>query len=243
MEVLAVIPARAGSKGVNNKNILPIAGKPAICYTIDEVRKSQLVGRIVVTTESPDIKRVASDYGVEVIDRPAEFATDTSRLDYCLRHALEVLEETDNYVPDVVAFLMANVPLREPGIIDRCIQHLVDTGATSVRTFSSTGKYHPQWMSRIEGDRVIDYEPLVVYRRQDLVPLYIHDGACIVMTREAIAEGAKDLEDNFGFMGNDARGIISADGSTVEIDSLRDVYAAEAALRWRSDNAALEDND
>jgi len=235
MKVLGLIPARAGSKGVNNKNILMLAGKPVIAYTIEAARKSRHIDRIAVTTESGDIKRVVEALDVEVIDRPAEYATDTARLDYALRHALKVLREGDGYVPDVVAFLMANVPLREPGIIDRCVDHLVASGADSVRTFSSVGKFHPQWMVRVDGDRVSDYEEVVAYRRQDLEPLYIHDGSVIALTQRAIAESVNHLEDNFCFMGNDRRGLICADGATVEIDTARDVYAAEAALRLRGE--------
>jgi len=235
MEVLGLIPARAGSKGVENKNILDLAGRPVIAYTFDDARKSKYITRIVVTTESADIKRVCLACGVEVIDRPAEYATDEARLDYVIRHALDVLKADAGYVPDVIAFLLANVPLREEGVIDRCIDHLVATGADSVRTFSSTGKYHPQWMSRIEGDRVIEYEPLVAYRRQDLEPLYIHDGACVAITYEAAADSINHLDDNFCYQGHDRRGIVCADGATVEIDTSWDVYAAEAALRRRGE--------
>lgn len=231
MEVLGLIPARAGSKGVHNKNLLMLDGRPVITYTFDDARRSRYISRIVVTTESPDIAQVAREWGIEVIDRPADLATDDARLDRVIRHALDALRDTGDYTPDIGALLLANVPLREEGIIDRCIEHLMRTGADSVRTFSSTGKYHPQWMSRIEGDRVIEYEPLVAYRRQDLEPLYIHDGACIAITGEAVADSIHHLDDNFCYQGHDRRGIICKDGATVEIDTARDVYAAEAALR------------
>jgi len=242
MKVLGLIPARAGSRGVNNKNLLMLAGKPVIAYTIEETRRSRHIDRIAVTTESADIKRVVAALGVEVIDRPAEYATEDARLDYALRHAVDALGEKDGYAPDVVAFLMANVPLREPGVIDRCVEHLLETGADSVRTFSSIGKYHPQWMVRIDGDRITDYEKVVAYRRQDLEPLYIHDGSVIAVTLAAIRDSVNHLDDNFCFMGADRRGVICGDGTTVEIDTARDVYAAEAALRIRRDMETRDDH-
>ena len=242
MEVLGLIVARAGSKGVKSKNLLMLAARPVLAYTIDDARKSKTVTRIALSTESPDIARVAAERGVEVIDRPAEYATDDARLDYVIRHALDVLEDREGYVPDVIALLAGNVPLREEGIIDRCVEHLVKTGADSVRTFSSTGKYHPQWMNRIEGDRVIEYEPLVSYRRQDLEPLFIHDGACIAITYETMAESIHHLDDNFCLFGKDRRGIVCKDAATVEIDTPRDVYAAEAALRRRKETGRHYDD-
>ncbi|HUV10742.1 MAG TPA: acylneuraminate cytidylyltransferase family protein [Acidimicrobiia bacterium] len=233
MSVLAVIAARAGSKGVRSKNLLTLHGRPVLSFTVDDARAAACVDRIVVSTESADIARVARDCGVEVIDRPPELARDDTRLDYVLRHALDVLAEKGNCVPEIVVLLYGNCPLREEGIIDRCVGHLRATGADSVRTFSSTGKYHPQWMNRIEGDRVTPYEPLVAYRRQDLEPLYIHDGACVAMTHAALADSVNHLDDNFCLFGHDRRGLICPDGATVEIDSPWDVYAAEAALRRR----------
>ena len=242
MEVLGLIAARAGSKGVRNKNLLMLDGRPVLAFTIDDAKKANTLTRIVVSTESADIAHVARDSGVQVIDRPAELATDEARLDYVIRHVLDVLNRGEGYTPDVIVLLAGNVPLREEGVIDRCVTHLVKTGADSVRTFSSTGKYHPQWMNRIEGDRVIEYEPLVAYRRQDLEPLYIHDGACIAITYKTMADSVNHLDDNFCLFGRDRRGIVCADGRTVEIDTPWDVYAAEAALRRRAETDLHHDN-
>ena len=237
LEVLALIAARAGSKGVDNKNLLVLAGKPSLAYSIEDARRARIVTRIVVSTESPDSARVARECGAEAIDRPQEYASDTARLDYVIRHALDVLKEQEDYVPDVIVLLYGNVPLREEGIIDRCVEHLVETGASSVRTFSWTGKYHPQWMNRIVGDHIENYEPLRSFRRQDLEPLYIHDGACAAITYQTMIDSVNHLEDNFCLFGDDPRGIICKDGATVEIDTPWDVYIAGAALRHRREKA------
>ena len=242
MDVLGLIVARAGSKGIPNKNLLNLGGRPVLAYTIEDARKSKTITRIVVSTDSADIAHAAAQRGVEVIDRPPELATDEARLDYVVRHALDLLKRREGYVPDVIALLAGNVPLREEGIIDRCVEHLLRTGADSVRSFSATGKYHPQWMNRIEGDRVSEYERLVSYRRQDLEPLYIHDGACIAVRFQTVADSIHHLKDNFCLLGNDRRGIISNDGATVEIDTARDVYAAEAALKHRKETDRHDDH-
>ena len=146
-EVLAIIPARGGSVGVPSKNILPLAGKPVICHTIDHARNCARVTRTVVSTDSDEIAAIAGGYGAEVIARPAELATASARIDHALRHAVDTLMKDEGYRPDVVVLLYANVPVRHPDITDRCVEHLLTRGGTSVRTFSDVGKHHPHWMT------------------------------------------------------------------------------------------------
>ena len=95
MKVLAVIPARAGSKGLPDKNLAPLAGKPVIAYTVDDARASHYINRYVISTESDEIAREAEKLGVEVIRRPPEYATDVARLDYVLRHVLDELAKRE----------------------------------------------------------------------------------------------------------------------------------------------------
>lgn len=229
-EVLAIIPARGGSVGVPSKNILEIAGKPVICYTIDHARGSRSVTRIVVSTDSEEIARVARDCGAQVIMRPHEYATDTARIDYALRHALDTLAGNEGYRPQVVVLLYANVPVRDASITDLCVAHLLNEGGTSVRTFVDVGKFHPLWMSRMEGDRETPYRELTAYRRQDLPKLYIHDGACVAIRADVLDESRNHPDDNFAFMGNDRRGIVQEREACVEIDTPGDVLLAEAIL-------------
>ncbi len=230
-EVLAIIPARAGSRGVPSKNILPLAGRPVIAYTIDHARDSRTVSRIVVSTDSAEIAGVARECGAEVIMRPAHLADDTCRVDGALLHVIEALADTEHYRPDAVALLYANVPVRSASITDRCVGHLFEKGGSSVRTFSPVGKHHPLWMSKVEGDRETPYSELTIYRRQDLPALYIHDGACVVM-RTDVLEACRDRpEDNFALFGDDRRAIIQQSHETVEIDSPYDLYLAEAIIR------------
>jgi CMP-N-acetylneuraminic acid synthetase len=230
-EVLAIIPARGGSVGVPSKNILPLAGKPVICYTIDHARKSKSVTRIVVSTDSDEIAKVAKDYGCEVIMRPAEYATDTSRIDYALRHVMDTLRESEGHRADAVVLLYANIPVRDASITDRCVAHLLEKGGTSVRTFVDVGKFHPAWMSRIEGDRESPYAELKAYRRQDLPKLYIHDGACVAIRAEVLDDSRNHLEDNFALFGSDRRAIIQESHRTVEIDTPYDLLLAEAIIK------------
>lgn len=229
-EVLAIIPARGGSIKVPNKNILPIAGRPAICYTIDHALGSKTVTRTVVSTDSEKIAEVARGCSVEVIMRPAEYATETARIDYALRHAFDTLAEREGYRCNVVVLLYANVPVRDGAITDRCVAHLLEKGGTSVRTFVDVGKFHPLWMSKIDGDRETPYSELKVYRRQDLPRLYVHDGACVAMRADVLDESRNHPDDNFAFLGADRRAVIQERDATIEIDTPYDLLLAEAII-------------
>jgi len=232
-EVLAIIPARGGSRKVPSKNILPLAGKPVIAYTIDHAFASSSVKRSVVSTDSEKIADIAREHGAEVIMRPPELANDSARIDAALLHVLDTLREGEGYRPDAVVLLYANVPVRDDSITDRCVRHLFEKGGTSVRTFSDVGKFHPMWMSRIEGDRETPYRELNVYRRQDLPKLFIHDGACVVMRTEVLEAARERPEDNFALFGDDRRAIVQERHSTVEIDTPYDLALAEAIIRDR----------
>jgi len=230
--VLGVITARAGSRGVPHKNTRMVAGHPVVWYTIDDARRSDRLTRTVVTTDDPEVARIAREEGVTVIDRPAALATETSRIDGAVKHAVAAVE-ADGAPVDVVALLYANVPVRAAGIIDRAVDHLLETGADSVRTFAPVGKYHPAWMSRIDGDRVAPFRPGTAFRRQDLEPLFIVDGAVAVMTRAALFTAPAGPDDHFAYLGRDRRAIIQPGDATVDIDVERDLLVAEAALRAR----------
>lgn len=226
--VLAVILARAGSKGLPNKNVLPLAGRPMIAYTIEHARLSQRVDAVCVTTDSRKVADIARAAGVFVMDRPPELATDTATIDAAARHAVETYEQYRQHVTHI-AILYANVPIRAAGIIDRTVGHLIDSGADSVRTLASVTKQHPDWLHRLDDDRMIQFRKNSIYRRQDLDPLYYHDGAVIALTRDALFTTSPD--DHHAFLGADRRGIVQDAGATVDIDSIGDYGSAEALLR------------
>ncbi|MHC4714808.1 MAG: hypothetical protein ACYTAN_16310, partial [Planctomycetota bacterium] len=112
--------------------------------------------------------------------------------------------------------------------------HLLEKGGTSVRTFTDVGKFHPLWMSRIDGDKEKPYSELRVYRRQDLPKLYAHDGACVTVRADVLDESRNHLDDNFAFMGDDRRAVIQERDVTVEIDTPYDLLLAEAILSGKT---------
>lgn len=236
MSALAIILARAGSKGVPGKNVREIAGRPCIAWTIDEALRSASVSRVAVSSDDPRALEVARSMGVETVDRPVDLAGDTATVDAAARHALNALGGLD--VP--IALLYANVPVRGAGLIDRALELLVRTGCDSVQSYERVGKHHPWWMARLDDStgEVRPWEGEVlnhgVYRRQDLPPAYLPDGGVIALTRRALMLEIKGTGDGpHAFFGVDRRGVISPEGSVVDIDCEADFVRAEAVLSER----------
>lgn len=135
-KILAIIPARGGSKRVPEKNIRNLAGRPLIAYTIEHSKSSKYINRVIVSTDSEDIARVAREYGAETpFLRPLELAQDNTPDFPVFEHALAWLKENDNYVPDVIVQLRPTSPLREVADVDAAIELLLaHPEADSVRT-------------------------------------------------------------------------------------------------------------
>lgn len=124
-EVLAIIPARSGSKSVKDKNIRLIDGKPMIAYSIEHAIKAKCIDRVIVSTDSEKYADIAKEYGAEVpFLRPSEFATDTS-LDYdVFSHALNFLKSNEGYEPDIVVQLRPTYPIRNITDIENMVEYL-----------------------------------------------------------------------------------------------------------------------
>ena len=134
MEVLAIVPARGGSKGLPNKNILPLSGHPLIAYSIKAGLDSVLTTRVMVSTDSESIAEVAKKYGAEVpFLRPSELAGDLSRDLEVFQHALNWLDRNEAYRPDLVIQLRPTSPVRPSGLLDDAIQRLKKSDADSLR--------------------------------------------------------------------------------------------------------------
>jgi CMP-N-acetylneuraminic acid synthetase len=235
MNTLGIIIARAGSAGLPNKHLLPLLGRPIIRYTFDHARLSRRMTGVVVSSDCPEIRKLAAQSGLSTIARPLELAAADSTVQDVMLHAMSVVEAVGKFQADALVVLYGNCPIRPRGAIDRAIDMLEKTGCDSVRTFCPVGKWHPAWMSRLDGDRVIPLRPGSIHRRQDLEPLLLHDGAVVAVSRKAMLAAAAHRDDPHAFFGVDRRGFEVEAGATIEIDQLRDLYWAEAVLRESSE--------
>jgi len=229
MCTLGVVLARAGSKGLRDKCVRTLLGRPLIDYTLDHALTSKRLTAVVLTTDSQRAKHLARQRGIEVIDRPPALATDTAPVDAVLRHAVETWEQRHEQRIATAALLYGNIPVRAPGVIDRALEHLERTNASSVRTVAPIGNHHPDWLHRLDGDRMIQFRPNSIHRRQDLEPLYYHDGAVVAVTRQALFGARSD--DPHSFLGPDRRALVQHPQDAVDVDEPLDLLLAEAVLR------------
>lgn len=239
MGTLAVVLSRAGSKGLQSKAVRILCGRPVIAYTFDHARQSDTLDGICVTTDCPRVMDLALTAGIEVIERPPELATDDAPVVPAVRHALEVYESRHEIHTDFVVLLYGNIPIRAAGIIDRAVRHLAQSGADSVRTITPVGKHHPDWMHRLDGDRMEQYRSNHIHRRQELDPLFVHDGAVVAVTRESLFRKATEPDNHLAFFGTDCRAIVQAPNDTVDVDTVADFYYAEALIRLQSEACFL----
>ena len=234
MNVLGIILARAGSKGLPDKCARDLRGQPVIQYTFDHAGESGRLTDMVFSTDSKTLQTIARQGGVEVIERPPQLATDTATVDAAARHAVEVWEASHRQRVDVVVLLYGNIPVRAPGLIDRAIDKLITTGADSVRSVAPVTKQHPDWIFRVDDGRMTQFRPNSIYRRQDLEAFYYHDGAVAAVTRAALFAALDTPDDHQAFLGTDRRAIIQNPEDAVDIDGPVDLHLAEAILRTRS---------
>ncbi len=237
---IAIILARAGSRGVPGKNSALVGGRPCVCWTIDDARAAACVGRVVLSTDDAALQQLAVALGVDIVARPAALASDTATIDSAARHALDAIRETHTRSPLVI--LYASVPLRPHGLIDRAVARLVDSGADSVQSYAPVGKHHPWWTARLDESSgcVAPWDGSVlnhgVFRRQDLPPAYIPDGGVIALTADALMlrRAGATPHGPHDFLGTDRRGVATREGEVIDIDAPLDLVVADAVLRGRA---------
>ena len=141
-KILALIPARGGSKGIPKKNIKLLAGKPLIVYSIESAQQSNYIDRVIVSTDSEEIAEVARSTNAEVpFLRPAEISQDLTPDTPVFEHCLQWLKEKENFIPDIIVHLRPTGPLRTSQEIDEAIEMLVaDPSADSIRSIEEPPK-------------------------------------------------------------------------------------------------------
>jgi len=137
MKICAIIPARSGSKGIPQKNIIDFAGKPLMAWTIEQAKSSKLITDVYVTSDSKEFLNIASNYGAKPILRPENISDDKASSESALLHALEQISGE----PDLVVFLQTTSPLRKPNDIDNAINTLIKDSADSILSLIETGEF------------------------------------------------------------------------------------------------------
>lgn len=186
MQILAVIPARGGSKGIPKKNIRLMNGKPLISYSINNAKDSRYITDVFVTTDSNEIAEVAEEYGAEVIKRDESLSSDLVTLDPVVFHARNCAEKIKNKQYDVVITLQPTSPLLKTETLDNAIEYFINRNYDTV--ISVINKPHLSW--GIQENKII---PLYKERknRQELPPQYFETGAFLIAKANCVKNNTR----------------------------------------------------
>ena len=227
--VLAVVPARGGSKGIPRKNLRTVRGRPLVALVGDVVRDVPEIDRSVISTDDPEIARVAKDAGLDApFLRPDNISGDSATAFEAVAHALTAIEARDGCVYDIVVLLEPTSPLRAAGHVSAAIAALVVQKKDSIWTVSLTDtKYHPmKQLALNDGVLVYDHpQGPNVTARQQLKPVYHRNGIAYAMTRDCIVNQRS-------LMGRNA-GALVVEGEHISIDTEWDIALVEWLLARR----------
>jgi CMP-N,N'-diacetyllegionaminic acid synthase len=229
LKVLAVIPARGGSKGVKDKNIRNVDGKPLIAYSIECAHGSESITKTIVNTDSEKIAAVASQYGATVMMRPEELASDEAPMVPVINHVLDTLKEQGETF-DLIVLLQVTSPLRTGKNIDEVLTMFKnDPSLDGVISVIAMDDVHPARMYKLDDDLKMAplYPELETVRRQDIPPVYYRNG-CIYAVRTTAFVSQKTL------MPENKKAYIMPSDWLANIDSERDLVIAEALIKlWK----------
>jgi len=227
--ILAVIPARGGSKGVPHKNIRPFVGKPLLVHTIETAKAVPAIDRIIVTTDDSEISHIAHAAGAEVpLLRPAELSNDTSRVADAVIHLLEWLKINENYEPSHVLLLQPTSPLRTAEDIERAIRLFQYKNADSLVSVCRTENI---LLTKDSDDTlsVVNPEQSQAPNRQELSPYYRLDGSMIYLIKTKTLQVAKS------FLAGKLVGYEIDRWRAVDIDEPQDFVLGELVYRNKSE--------
>ncbi len=233
--MLALVPARGGSKGIPRKNLQLLAGKPLVVHAIETGLAARLVSRVVCSTDDDEIAEVARQAGAKVpFRRPPELAQDVSEDWPVFVHALEWLEREEGWRPDLIVNLRPTSPLRRPRHVDEAIELLLRTGADSVKAVCLARQHpHKMWLRGDDGSM----EPFLKTKlrlergpdvpRAQLQEVYWQNGIVDVTRREVIFEQRTVI-------GARVAGLVIEPADSIDIDGPLDLALAELLLAKRA---------
>ena len=212
-----IIPARAGSKGIIDKNIIDFCGKPLIAWSIQQAKACELVSDIYVSTDGSRIAEVSEKYGAKVIWRPDELASDTASSEDALAHAIKVIEKSENV--ESIVFLQATSPVRRKEDILEAIKTFQKGNYDSLFSMTVLEDYC-LWREENLGLTSITYDPHNRGRRQDRKPLYLENGSIYIFSKELFFKEKNRLGGRIGMYEMPME-------CSYEIDSMKDISICE----------------
>ena len=233
-KVLAIIPAKENSKGIPQKNIRNLGGKPLISHTINEALKSKYINRVVLSTDSEKIAEVAKTHGAEVpFIRPKELATFTSSSLSVILHTLDCLKRKENYIPDIIVFLQPTSPFRNNNHIDEAIKIMLEDQEIDGVFGAKKVEDHPYMMFSKNNNGMckphLEMESRPV-RRQEFPEIFVTN-ASLYVTRTKYYETAKDPDPVCPIFTGKTKMVVMDEFSSKDIDEELDFMICEEILK------------
>jgi len=229
MDILGLIPARGGSKGIPSKNIVPLLGRPLLAYTCEAALASQSLNRVIVSTDDPQIALAARECNVEVpFMRPPELARDDTPSLPVLQHAVKWLQENESYNPDAVMILQPTSPLRRVEHINGAAEVMETTGAdTVVSVVEVPHRFNPvSLMALNDEERLVPHQPgELILRRQDKPLFYARNGPAVLMVKLSTLMGLDTL------YGANIQPYLMDEMDSFDVDTEEDLIIIEALLK------------
>lgn len=231
MCMIAIIPARGGSKGLPGKNIKMLNGKPLIAYTIEAALKSKYIDSVIVSTDSPAIAKVAKEYGAEVpFLRPDELSTDSSSAIDVYLHATNYYMENNKVKLNKFMVLLPTAPLRTEKHIDDAVELFLEKKADTLISIKEADTPVTWYMEKNDDDRIKNARFGIgnaVTNRQENNQYFVPNGAIYILDYEL-------LKTNRTYYSNNTIGYVMSSEDSVDIDTLIEFKFAEFLLNYKN---------
>jgi len=232
-EILAIIPARGGSKGIKHKNMVLVDGKPLIQYTIEAAKESRYITRTIVNSDDEEILRFAESQDIETVVRPSELAQDNTPMKDVICDQLSRLKQKENYVPDIILLLQPTSPLRTGRHIDEAMKKLIYSDGDALVSVEEEPHLHsPYSVMRLNEKGYLEFfmkEGQRFTSRQEKPKFYARNGAAIYAVYTDIYMKTGSL------YGTKCVPYEMAAEDSVDIDDQLDLFVAECMLKYRQE--------
>ena len=218
-KIIAIIPARGGSKSIPEKNVQLLHGKPLVAWPIKLAKSVKRIERIIVSTDNDKIMTVAQKYGAETpFKRPVNLAGDETPTLPVLQHCIKYLEEKEEYKPDIIALLFPTAPFLKKERVEQALDFFEKTDCNSVvSVVKDWGRF---WRFDKDMNKYIPFYPKKRVNRQYYKPLYREDGAICFSRYEVLMKTNKAIDDT------NVQFLVMEEDENVDIDNLSDLLKA-----------------
>jgi CMP-N,N'-diacetyllegionaminic acid synthase len=225
MEILAIIPARGGSKGIPMKNLIKLNKKPLLEYSITSALNSKFITKTIVSTDNKKIANYSKKLNAEVIIRPKKFATNTSKIEPVIEHSINFLKKNSNFIPDLIVLLQNTSPFRTSKHIDNALKLYFQNSFDSILSVYASHSFF--WKKVGSKYTAVNYDPQKRLNRQNFKDQFIENGAIYITKYSLFKKNKNRISGKVGIFEMN-------ENDSIDIDTTLDLLYAESILKSKS---------